>query len=89
PTAPNAQDKATKMRLSKLSGESYDKAYMRDMVKDHEHDVAAFKKEADSGKDPDIKAFAAKTLPTLEEHLKLAKEDATKVGVSTTGGKGK
>jgi putative membrane protein len=87
PSSPNATDKATKTRLSKLSGDAYDKAYMRDMVKDHEHDVAAFKKEADSGKDPDIKAFAAKTLPTLEDHLKLAKQDAAKVGVSN-GSKG-
>lgn len=75
-----AKDKATETRLSKLSGDAYDKAYMRDMVADHEHDVAAFKKEANSGKDPDLKAFASKTLPTLEDHLKLAKETAAKVG---------
>ena len=47
---------------------------MQDMVKDHRTDVAEFKKEAASGKDPEVKAFASKTLPTLEEHLKLAEQ---------------
>jgi putative membrane protein len=44
------------------------------MVKDHEEDIAEFEKEARSGKDADLKAFAEKTLPTLKEHLKMAKE---------------
>jgi putative membrane protein len=43
------------------------------MLKDHEQDVALFKKEAESGSDPNLKAFAQKTLPTLEQHLSLAK----------------
>jgi putative membrane protein len=45
---------------------------MTHMVADHKKDIAEFEKEASSGKDPEIKAFAAKTLPTLREHLKLA-----------------
>lgn len=93
PSSIGAKDKATEARLSKLSGDSFDKAYMRDMVADHEHAVAAFRKEAKSGKDPDLKAFASKTLPTLEEHLKLAKDAAAKVGaegkMKTSKGKGK
>lgn len=91
PTALTAKDKSTEARLSKLSGAAYDKAYMHDMVLDHEHDVAAFRKEAKSGKDPDLKAFASKTLPTLEEHLKLARQDAAKVGAQgkTTNPKAK
>ena len=59
-------------KLQKLSGAEFDRAYMDHMVKDHKKDVVEFKSEADSGKDPDIKAFAARTLPTLQEHLKLA-----------------
>jgi len=83
PTAIEAKHKATQDRLSKLSGDAFDKAYMRDMVTDHEHDVAAFKREAASGKDPDLKAWAAKTLPTLEDHLKMARDTAAKVGAHT------
>jgi putative membrane protein len=76
----DAKHKATRDRLAKLSGAAFDKAYMHEMLMDHQHDVAAFKKEAASGKDPDVKAWAGKTLPTLQEHLKLAQDTATKVG---------
>ena len=59
-------------QLQKKQGADFDRAYMDHMVKDHKKDVSEFKKEANSGKDADIKAFAAKTLPTLEDHLQLA-----------------
>jgi putative membrane protein len=70
----SAKDEMTKDRLSKLSGEQFDKAYMSDMVKDHTQDVAEFKRESNSGTNPQIKNFAAGTLPTLEDHLKEAKK---------------
>jgi len=59
-------------KLSKSSGAAFDKGYMDEMVKDHVKDVAAFRKEAKEGKDPEVKAWASKTLPTLEDHLKMA-----------------
>ena len=65
------QDMAQK--LGQKSGKDFDAAYAQMMVKDHEEDVALFKKEASSGQDPEMKQFASKTLPTLEEHLKMAK----------------
>jgi putative membrane protein len=74
PTSLDAKHQATKDKLSKLSGAAFDKAYMDDMVKDHHTDVAEFRKESTSGSDSDVKAFAAKTLPTLEEHLRLAEQ---------------
>lgn len=77
----DARHKALRDKLSKLSGDQFDKAYMREMVSDHEKDVAAFKKESTSAKDADLKNWAAKTLPTLEDHLKQAKATAAKVGV--------
>ena len=43
------------------------------MVDDHESDVSAFQKQADNGTDPDVKAFAAKTLPVLKKHLDAIK----------------
>jgi putative membrane protein len=79
PTELDAKHKAEKDRLAKLSGEAFDKAYMRLMVADHNHDVAAFKRESTSAKDSDLKAWAGKTLPTLEEHQKLAKDTNAKV----------
>ncbi len=68
-------------RLTKLSGGDFDKKYMHEMVKDHTKDVAEFRDATTKVKDPDLSAFAAKTLPTLEDHLKQAKDIAQKVGV--------
>ena len=61
-------------KLSKLSGDDFDKAYVKDQVKDHQADVREFSLEAQNGTDPNIKAFASETLPTLQEHLQMAKD---------------
>jgi putative membrane protein len=82
PTELDASHKALQDRLSKLSGDAFDKAYMKEMVRDHTEDVAEFRKMSTSASDDDLKAWVGKTLPTLEEHLKMAKSTATKVGSS-------
>jgi putative membrane protein len=84
PTKLDAKDAATKARLEKLSGEAFDRAYMKDMVADHAKDVREFKNEAKNGKDPDVKNFAAQTAPTLENHLKEAKNIAPKTMAQIT-----
>ena len=77
PTDLDPKDKALKDRLSKLSGPAFDRAYMDAMVRDHRKDVNEFRMESTRGQDPDIKAFASKTLPTLREHLQLAESAAS------------
>jgi putative membrane protein len=74
PTNLNKKDQATYDKLSKLSGDAFDRAYARDMVKDHQDDIAAFRQEVSNGQDPQIKSFASGTLPTLQDHLKMARE---------------
>jgi len=74
----DAKDKATKARLEKLSGEQFDRAYMKYMVRDHQRDVAEFERESKIAKDPAIKNFAQQTLPTLKDHLKEAERIAPK-----------
>jgi putative membrane protein len=76
---------AMKTRLEKLQGASFDQAYMKGMVDDHTKAVREFE-TASKSSDPDVKAFATKTLPTLREHLRLAQEIAK--GVSGTGAAG-
>jgi len=61
-------------KLQKLSGDDFDKAYIKDMVEDHKDDVKAFQKQAERGQDRDVKEWAAKTLPTLQDHLKMAQD---------------
>jgi len=82
PTDLNPHDQALYDRLSKLSGTAFDRAYMEAMVTDHKEDVNEFQRESTAATDPDIRSFAAKTLPTLEEHLKMAQDDYRAVGVS-------
>ena len=80
PTALDAKQQAEVDKLSKMSGADFDHHYMMMMVTDHNKDVAAFERESKNGKDPDVKAWAAKTLPTLQEHQTMAKDIAAKVG---------
>jgi putative membrane protein len=61
-------------KLAKLSGADFDRAYIKGEVKDHQQDVRDFQQEAKSGSDADVKSFASKTLPILEDHLTTAKE---------------
>jgi putative membrane protein len=84
PSSPSAKHEAMKDKLSKLSGDAFDQAYMSSMLKDHQKDVAAFRKESTSGQDPDVKQFAAQTLPTLKDHLKQAESVSPKLTSSAT-----
>ena len=79
PTDVDAEHKNVADKMSKKSGKDFDKAYMDDMVEDHEKDVAEFQKASTSAADADLKAWAAKTLPTLQDHLKMAKETKAKL----------
>lgn len=60
--------------IGKRHGASFDAAFKHRMVEDHKKAVALFEQEAEQGQDPDLKAFAQKTLPTLRHHLELAQK---------------
>lgn len=72
----------TRDRLARLQGSAFDREYMQEMVRDHKKDVAEFRKASQNAKDPDVKAWAAKTLPTLEEHLRMAQDLEKQLSVS-------
>jgi putative membrane protein len=61
-------------KLSKLSGQDFDKAYVKDQLKDHQTDVREFSQEAQGGSDPNVKTFASSTLPVLQHHLEMVKD---------------
>src|SRR5438270_9367364 len=65
-------------KMMSLRGAEFDRAYMRHQVKDHEEDVAEFSKESRDAQDADVKACATKMLPTLKEHLEMARKVAAK-----------
>jgi putative membrane protein len=82
PANPSVEEMTAKAKLQALSGDTFDKSYIKGMIKDHEEDIAEFKKEATSGQDPDARAFARAALPTLEAHLKRIQAIAADAGVS-------
>ena len=73
PTDVKAKHRNAMNKLNGMSGTEFDKAFMRQMVKDHEAAVKLFQREAERGNDEATKAFAAKTLPTLQGHLQMAR----------------
>jgi putative membrane protein len=72
PTALDEKHQKDVTKLSAMSGADFDRAYSKMMLSDHNKDVKDFEKESTKGADADLKAFASKTLPTLQEHLQMA-----------------
>jgi len=72
PGAIDPKQEALYERLSKLTGAEFDRAYVAAMVDDHRAHVADFQRQADTSGDPELKSFAIKTLPVLQEHLRMA-----------------
>src|SRR5262245_44452640 len=81
-STPAEEDGAFKQmfdRLSKLKGVDFDRAYMNEMVEGHKKVADEFSTYVSSGTNPDLKAWASKTLPTTREHLQLAQDLVTKI----------
>jgi len=68
-------------RLEKLSGKVFDRDYIKAMVADHVKDIAEFERAANQVTNADIKQFVSEALPTLRDHLKMARDIAGKLGV--------
>ncbi len=85
PTELDAKHREQVTKFSAMSGAELDREYTKMMVSDHRKDVSEFEKESTRGTDADLKAFASKTLPTLQEHLKMAEAlPGAKAGVGNS-----
>jgi putative membrane protein len=82
PSTLDSKHQAMVDKMSAKSGADFDKAYVAAMVKAHEKDDALFSKEASSGDDADIKAFAAKTDQVIKMHLAMIKDIQSKMMAS-------
>ncbi len=67
------------VRAQNIGAADFDRQYLKLLEMDHKNDIAEFQKEARSGDDRDVKAWAAKTLPTLQEHLAMVQNAERKV----------
>ena|ERR1051326_6696527 len=63
-----ADNRAVLSQLRRLHGSAFDAAYIRHMRMDHQMDVAAFRREAENGRDPDVRHFAQDKLPIIRDH---------------------
>ena len=73
PNSPEAKQEDSLNKLQKLSGPAFDKAFAKNMVKDHEREVNEYRAESLSGTIPDVKQFAGQMLPEIQQNLDSAK----------------
>jgi putative membrane protein len=81
PTAASVRQMAGKAKLDVLSGDTFDKSYVKGQINAHRQTIALFRKEISSGQDADAKAFATATLPTIRAHLKAINAIAADMGI--------
>jgi putative membrane protein len=72
PSEMTPKDQAKISKLQAMSGEQFDREFMKMQVDHHKKDVKAFEKQSERAMDSHVKAFASKTLPTLQQHLQTA-----------------
>ena len=70
PDGPSKKDKATIAKLQELNGDDFDKAYMKDMVKDHKDDLNDFRSEADQGSNPAVKMLPIRDRRIISQHCR-------------------
>jgi putative membrane protein len=78
PAQPAAEQQSAMMKLSEMTGPAFDKAYMDQMVAEHQKAVSLYQRQSESGTDPALKSYAQQSLPTLREHLDMARSLAEK-----------
>jgi putative membrane protein len=80
PTEPDAAHQQLAKRLEATKGADFDRLYIEEAgIKDHKDAVDLFTRQANSGQDAELKAFAAKTLPTIKHHLEMVQAIAAKI----------
>ena len=74
PATTDAAHMADAAALKNTTGAAFDTAYIAGQVTGHEKMEVLMETEIQSGGDTDLKAFAEKTLPVVQGHLKMAQQ---------------
>ncbi|HEX7362354.1 MAG TPA: DUF4142 domain-containing protein [Bryobacteraceae bacterium] len=88
PSSLNKKHQKEVNKLAALSGEKFDKAFIKRAVKDHKNDIEEFKAEVEGGSNPAVRQFASNNLPVLQEHLNIAESLKKSKGQSGMSGQG-
>ena len=75
PSEPDAAQQKMMGKLQGMSGKKFDTAYLKGQVTSHEAELKVFQNESKNGTDPDLKAFADSTIPTIQKHITMAQSD--------------
>jgi len=86
PTEVSANERNQKSELEKLSGAQLNDAYLRDELKGHKETISAFESEIEHGQNQEVINYAQQTLPTLQDHIRIAEDVAGKLGTSGKAG---
>ena len=86
PTELDAKHKAMSAKLEKLTGDAFDREYMKvGGLASHKEAHKLLQKNQKSAKDPEVKGLATKMMPTVEQHLKAAQQMPTAKSGTTSG----
>ncbi|HTV77819.1 MAG TPA: DUF4142 domain-containing protein [Steroidobacteraceae bacterium] len=83
PKSASVKQMAEHEKLKLESGETFDKAYIKDQLSDHRSTLRLLHKEINTGKDPDAQAFAKEILPTIQKHMRAIDKIAKEEGVTS------
>jgi putative membrane protein len=72
-------------RIGNVNGADFDRQYVKEMVQDHEKDADAFDRQARTGEDASVRSLASRCLPTIREHLRMAKDLDTNMNAPQIG----
>lgn len=86
PTEPSPKERTEQSKLENLSGSKLDLTYVRDELDGHKDVISSFQNEIEHGRDEAVKAYAEETLPTLEDHIRIAENIAGKMDMSGKAG---
>jgi putative membrane protein len=82
PDGPSKGQMKSMDKMKGLSGDAFDQAYIKDMVKDHKKDDSDFKLEAQSTQNPQLKQLVSEADQTIESHLQQAQQIAQTKGTT-------
>jgi putative membrane protein len=74
PTDMDRADWVALLHLSEMKGRDFDREYMNQVIKDHEHNVKLFERLANEADNPDLRNYARQTIPALRDHLRMARD---------------
>jgi putative membrane protein len=82
PDGPSKGDMKKMDKMKSLSGDAFDQAYIKDMVKDHKKDSSEFKQEAQNTQNPQLKQLATEGGQTIDSHLQQIQQIAQTKGTT-------